>query len=615
MKQIKIISPFILALVSTLGLNGCSSDEPQQRIASSGAATATIRELLLELGNDDSEIVRTSITALANTGDQRIEVLMEFYRQGSLYILEDSDGIRKVVLCEEVVENEDLDEFAPLSDPLSGVAGVYVPIPSNGEMVEFEGVELNPDQLVVPIEDLEEIDAGRKERNWARSAKFLSRLSSPVADIRLSGAKKCGDPPEQTVALDRLRELAENDPISKIRRVAQESVLLIQLRDADEDVQFAAVEGLAALKSLRALPRLEDRLKSLRESHEDDAGNSGAVQTEHTRAGALTYAEKEKAYKLAISIIAGHQRNVGMAENLFRGLSLGSILIMMALGLAITFGLMGVINMAHGELMMIGAYATYEMQLLFSKLIEQGKLPEAAFGYYYALALPFAFLCAAMVGYIMELVVISRLYRKPLESLLATWGIGLILIQCVRIRYGDNIGVSAPDWARGSIEIVQDFNMPWGRLFIIGLTVLSVVTVYGLMYFTRIGLQMRATMQNRDMASSLGVNTKRIDAFTFAFGSGLAGVAGYAVTLIGGVTPDMGQQVYIVDSFLVVVTGGVGEIAGVICSGLGIGVLTKFIEPGTGTIWAKIILLVLIVGFMQFRPSGLFAPKGRLADD
>ena len=613
MKQIYIISLCSLAFVSTLWLTGCSSDEPKQHIIGDEAVTETIRGLLLVLGNDDSEIVRATITALANTGDPRIEELMEFYRLGSLYIWEDSNGDRSVVLCEEVVENEDLDEFAPLFDPLSGPDGLYTIIPGNGNIVEIEDVELNPEQLVIPLEDLEEIDAGRKERNWARSAKFLSRLSSPITEVRLSGAKKCGDPPEQVEALDRLRDLSENDPVAKIRHVAQESILLIQLNDADEDVQLLAVEGLAELKSLRALPRLEDRLKSLRESH--NAVESDVAQTDQRQSDDLTFAQKEEIYTSSISVISGHQRNVSMAENLFRGLSLGSILILMALGLAITFGLMGVINMAHGELMMIGAYATYEIQSLFTSLIEQGRLPEEAFGYYYALALPVAFLSAALVGYIMELIVISRLYRKPLESLLATWGIGLILIQCVRIHYGDHIGVSAPDWARGSFEIVQDFNLPWSRLFILGLTALSVAAVYGLMNFTKIGLQMRATMQNRDMASSLGVNTKRIDAFTFAFGSGIAGVAGYAVTLIGGVTPDMGQQVYIVDSFLVVVTGGVGKIAGVVCSGLGIGVLTKFIEPGTGTIWAKIILLVLIVAFMQFKPSGLFAPKGRLADD
>ena len=286
----------------------------------------------------------------------------------------------------------------------------------------------------------------------------------------------------------------------------------------------------------------------------------------------------------------------------------------MALGLAITFGLMGVINMAHGELMMIGAYATFEMQRLF------GHTPDNPSDWYYVAALPVAFLTAALVGYLMEVLVVRYLYRRPLESLLATWGIGLLLIQLVRIRYGDNIGVNAPTWARGGLEIMQDLIVPYSRCFIIILCGMCVLLIYYLMNYTKLGLRMRATMQNRNMASSVGVNTQRVDRYTFAFGSGIAGVAGYAWTLIGGVTPDMGQTNFIIDSFLVVVTGGVGELVGVICAGLGIGVLTKVIEPMqigsfvVGAIWAKIIILILIVAFIQFKPAGLFAPKGRLSD-
>ena len=222
---------------------------------------------------------------------------------------------------------------------------------------------------------------------------------------------------------------------------------------------------------------------------------------------------------------------------------------------------------------------------------------------------------AATVGFLMEFFVIRHLYKRPLESLLATWGIGLILIQIVRLRFGDNIGVNAPSWGRGGVEVIQDLIFPYGRCFIIVICILSVTGIYYLMSQTQIGLMMRATMQNREMASGLGVNTGFIDRCTFAFGSGIAGVAGYAWTLIGGVTPNMGQTNFIVDSFLVVVTGGVGEIVGVICAGIGIGSLTKTIEPTIGTIWAKILLLIAVFVFIQFKPSGLFAPKGRLADD
>ena len=298
----------------------------------------------------------------------------------------------------------------------------------------------------------------------------------------------------------------------------------------------------------------------------------------------------------------------------FQGLSLGSILIIMALGLAITFGLMGVINMAHGELMMVGAFTTYVIQQLFVNY-----LPQGMFNWYYVVALPSAFLAAACVGWLIEIAVVRHLYRRPLESLLATWGVSILLIQTARLIFGDNIGVNSPTWLRGNVEVMQDVILPFNRLFIIALCALCVAMIYALINRTKLGLRMRATMQNRDMADSLGVNTRSIDSYTFAFGSGLAGLAGYALTLIGGVTPDMGQN-YIVESFLVVVTGGVGELLGVICSGLGLGVATKVIEPmqfGDFTveaIWAKVFVLACVVAFIQFKPAGLFPPKGRLAD-
>ena len=310
----------------------------------------------------------------------------------------------------------------------------------------------------------------------------------------------------------------------------------------------------------------------------------------------------------------GHKDTVELAGNLFRGVSYGTVLILIALGLAITFGLMGVINMAHGELMMIGAYVTYEVQMHF------GHTPENPVDSYYFAALPMAFLVSALVGLIMEALVVRHLYNRPLESLLATWGVGLLLIQLIRIRYGDNIGVNSPTWARGGYEVAQDIILPYARLYLIGLCVACVSFVYFILRRTRQGMLIRATMQNRDMARSLGVRTRNVDRFTFALGSGIAGVAGYGWTIIGGVTPDMGQTNFIVDSFLVVVTGGVGELAGVLFSGLGIGVLSKAIEPmefGTfviGPVWGKVLLLVFIVAFIQYRPSGLFAPKGRLAD-
>ncbi|HCN10604.1 MAG TPA: urea ABC transporter permease subunit UrtB [Lentisphaeria bacterium] len=547
----------------------------------SHADDAGIRAHLLDLGSDDADVRKAGLDALVQTGDLRIEAVLDFYRIASLYVYND-----RVVLCEETVEDDELNEFAPLSDPLS-----------REPLLDGAGK-----QLIILLDDLVEISPNRKERRLANTAKFLLRLSSPDAEQRLSGAKKCGDPPEAAKALDRLAEMAAEDPHPKVRYVARESQYLIRFSGAGPDQtpeeRVEVVRQLGEMASLRSLPRLETLLEELSEIDEKPDG-----------ADAL-----ETACRTAIDRISSHQTFVSSCESVFHGLSLGSVLILMALGLAITFGLMGVINMAHGELLMIGAYATYEMQLLFVRLIDSGNLSPTAYSWYYAVAFPMAFLAAAFVGYLMEILVVRHLYRRPLESLLATWGIGLVLIQIVRLRYGDNIGVNAPEWARGGVEIVQDVNLPYARIFIIVLCLASVALIYCLMRYTTIGLRIRATMQSRDMAKSLGVNTSRVDQFTFAFGAGLAGIAGWAWTLIGGVTPDMGQTNFIVDSFLVVVVGGVGELIGVVCSGLGIGILTKVIEPGTGSIWAKIILLIVIVAFIQFKPAGLFAPKGRLAD-
>jgi urea transport system permease protein len=514
---------------------------------------------------------------LAKTGNAKLEPVFESYRLGSLYVWDDN-GTARIILCEEIKEDEDFNEIAPLSDPLT-----------RQPILGTDGK-----QLEILLEDLEEISPNRDERKLASQAKFFLRLFSPDAKMRLSGAKKCGDPPYNVDALELLKEIANNDADKKTRYFARESQLLIRFSgkvpEQTPSDRNEAVRQLGKIKSLRALPRLESLLDELNAEENPDA-------------------QLQQACRESIAIIQSHQKNVDRYSNIFRGLSLGSVLILMALGLAITFGLMGVINMAHGELMMIGAYTTFEMQRLFNHT------PDAPQNHYFFWALPAAFMAAALVGLMMEVVVVRHLYRRPLESLLATWGIGLVLIQIARIRYGDNIGVNAPEWARGSLEVMQDVNLPYARIFILGLCLLAVLVVWWQMNHTRIGLHIRATMQSRDMAKSLGVNTRWVDRYTFAFGAGLAGVAGCAWTLIGGITPDMGQTNFIVDSFLVVVVGGVGELLGVVFSGLGIGVVTKWIEPFTGTIWAKILLLVAVVIFIQFKPAGLFAPKGRLADD
>ena len=551
-------------------------------ICSARADDGFIRSEIHKLTSENTATRKDAVIALAKTGDMRVEAILQSYKLSELYVWNEA-----VVLCKEIIEDEDFNEFCRVSDVLTG------------EPILDAGGEPHE----IPVEELEEISPSRAERKLANSAKFLLRLSSPDREIRMSGAKKCGDPPGIIASIRQLREMSENDPVKKIRYIAKESLLLIRLNQtsvaSDSRAHLEVARELGNIKSMRGRPQLQKLYDEL----EKDANEANPV-----------HEDARKTYKFSIDQIDGYQGFVGGVGNIFRGLSLGSVLILMALGLAITFGLMGVINMAHGELMMIGAYATFEMQRLF------GHSPDNPSDLYYIAALPAAFLTAAFVGYLIEVSVVRYLYRRPLESLLATWGIGLILIQLVRIRYGDNIGVNAPTWARGGIEIVQDLVLPYSRCFIIILCGMCVLLIYYLMNYTKLGLRMRATMQNRNMARSVGVNTQRVDRYTFAFGAGIAGVAGCAWTLIGGVTPDMGQTNFIIDSFLVVVTGGVGELIGVICAGLGIGVLTKVVEPTqigsfvVGAIWAKILLLVVIVAFIQFKPAGLFAPKGRLSD-
>ena len=584
LNQFHSVIPFAFLILACLSnLFGQASE---QKINES-----ELLSLLQSLAVDDEEVRVNVITSLAKSGDPQLERFFELYRQGSVYNWPDELGGVRIVVNEETVMDDDFNEFAPLFEPISGKPFLV------------DGKQAKPDLL-----DLEDISPGRKIRTLVNSSKFLLRLFSKDQEVRSSGVKKCGDPPFLPEAVPFLKEII-NDPSvdEKIRWLSKESISLIRFSGKLEGEnsmtdRINALKDLGELNSLRANARIKNFQNELNESY---------------ASGTITAGVKRKLDGEIIRVSRGlesHKDSVELAGNLFRGFSYGSVLILMALGLAITFGLMGVINMAHGELMMIGAYVTYEVQMYF------GHTPDTPIDSYYFAALPLAFLVSALVGLVMEGVVVRHLYNRPLESLLATWGVGLLLIQLVRIRYGDNIGVNSPTWARGGYEIAQDIVLPYARLYLIGLCVAAVSFVYFILRRTRQGMLIRATMQNRDMARSLGVRTRNVDRFTFALGSGIAGVAGYGWTIIGGVTPDMGQTNFIVDSFLVVVTGGVGELAGVLFSGLGIGVLSKAIEPMefgdfvVGPVWGKVLLLVFIVAFIQFRPSGLFAPKGRLAD-
>lgn len=292
----------------------------------------------------------------------------------------------------------------------------------------------------------------------------------------------------------------------------------------------------------------------------------------------------------------------------FSGISLGSILLLVALGLAITYGLMGVINMAHGELMMIGAYATYVVQGLFQKYLP------GFFDWYLLAAVPVAFMASALMGAALERGVIRFLYGRPLETLLATWGISLMLQQLVRSIFGaQNVGVENPVWMSGGVQVLGNLSLPYNRLVIIGFAIAVLLGMAWLISKTRLGLFVRGVTQNRPIASCMGVNTARVDTYAFALGSGIAGLAGCALSQVGNVGPDLGQG-YIVDAFMVVVLGGVGQLAGTVYAAMGLGILNKFLEGWTGAVLAKIAVLVLIIIFIQKRPQGIFAMKGRSAE-
>jgi len=293
-----------------------------------------------------------------------------------------------------------------------------------------------------------------------------------------------------------------------------------------------------------------------------------------------------------------------LLENVFFGLSLGSVLLLAAVGLAITFGVMGVINMAHGELIMLGAYTTYTVQQL---------LPDHI-GWTIPIAIPAAFIVSGLVGIAIERGVIRFLYGRPLETLLATFGISLVLQQAVRTIYSPlNLAIESPGWMRGQLEINPVFSVTHNRLYILIFSIIVFVPLVAVLRRTSLGLQVRAVAQNRAMAKSLGVRADWIDAATFGLGSGIAGIAGVALSQLTNVGPNLGQN-YIIDSFMVVVFGGVGNLSGMLVGAFGLGLANKFLEPYSGAVLAKILVLVFIILFIQIRPRGLFPQRGRAAE-
>jgi urea transport system permease protein len=440
-------------------------------------------------------------------------------------------------------------------------------------------------------DDLEKVSINNRMRRGLELALAALALAAPAAGDRLAAARSLQDASDEAVlpAVD-LALRRETDPF--VAEALREAAAVLALSSSDRARRLAAIGQLRRAPSTRNKRLL---LQRLGQGENDPAAEKDpAVRAELER---------------ALDSIDASLRLANLAGLVFGGLSLGSILLLAALGLAITFGLMGVINMAHGELLMIGAYATWLVQGVFRR-----HLP-GLFSWYLLAAVPAAFVAAGLVGMLLEVAVVRKLYGRPLETLLATWGASLLLIQAVRTLFGaQNVEVANPPWMSGGIPAMSGLVLPYNRLAILAFAVLVVLAMWLLLTRTRLGLLVRAVTQNRAMAASLGVATPRVDLLAFALGSGLAGLGGCALSQIGNVGPELGQG-FIVDSFMVVVLGGVGQLAGTIAAALGLGQVNKLLEPTAGAVMAKIAVLVFVILFIQRRPQGLFAQRGRSSEE
>jgi urea transport system permease protein len=412
-------------------------------------------------------------------------------------------------------------------------------------------------------------------------------LSSPDASVRLEAALNIQQNlDESTVQLLRERSAVETN--SKVKKEIDTGLALAGLDSSDQQVRLAAVSTLGG--NIRQDVR--NKLEPLTEKNADG-----------------TYAESDEKVRLAataaVKSIDRWRSFYSGVQTLFFGLSLGSVLVLIAIGLAITFGVMGVINMAHGELMMLGAYTTYLVQTMMPNHAEISIL----------VAIPAAFLVAALMGILIERTIIRFLYGRPLETLLATFGVSLILQQLVRsIFTALNRSVITPQWMSGTMQVNDALSITYNRLYIVIFTMIVFAGLFAILKRTRMGLQIRAVSQNRSMAKAMGIRSEWVDAMTFGLGSGIAGVAGVALSQLTNVNPNLGQS-YIIDSFMVVVFGGVGNLWGAMVGGMSMGVVNQLLEPYAGAVLAKIFVLIALILFIQRRPRGLFPPTGRASDN
>ncbi len=509
---------------------------------------ASLEELLPQLAERTFPAKQAALDSLATSNDERVPAILTALAQGELYLR----SVNPIIVIGQPSTPGNLRLIDPLTQRDLGEVGAS---------------------------SSKKITLNNKMRTTLRLALAVWHLNDANPTIRLAAAREMLGENNPTV-LQALQNQLARESVVAVRNILVIALALPQLTADDAVNRLKAISVLAN----NLYPEARNALVPLAESDPDPSVKSAAVKALSSIDRQLTWSNR--------------------LETLFFGLSLGSVLVLAAIGLAITFGVMGVINMAHGELIMIGAYTTYLVQTALPSWLDYSIL----------LAIPAAFIVSALFGILIERTVIRFLYGRPLETLLATFGISLILQQLVRTFISaQNVVVQNPGWMSGAWPINPALALTYSRLYILIFALAVFVALLLVLRRTNLGLAVRAVSQNRAMARAMGVRSARVDVLTFGLGSGVAGVAGVALSQLTNVGPNMGQA-YIIDSFMVVVFGGVGNLWGTLVAGLSLGVANKIMEPWAGAVLAKILVLVFIILFIQKRPRGLFPPRGRAAE-
>jgi urea transport system permease protein len=516
-----------------------------QRVQAKAEQTKVLSQELRLLNSDSFSDKLEAVQSLASLEDQRVALILTALSEGSLYSTE--NGL-----------------FLIFND------GHY------SDVLTDKIIDPAP-----PSQDVSAITINNRIRGFIEECLATLDMKSPDPKKRLRAAKIAADRPSEASS-KALHQALIIEKDSNVIQAITETLARVDITSDDRNLRLSALKTLIQSDA----PEVLSLINSLIQTETDNQIKLIAVK-------AMKEMEKRKLF-------------IEIGANIFQGLSLGSVLLLGAIGLAITFGVMGVINMAHGEMIMIGAYTTFLVQEAF-----RSWLPSTWFDAYLIVALPIAFIVSSVIGIILERFIIRFLYGRPLETLLSTFGISLILQQLIRSLFGaPNKAVENPSWMTGGINLIGGFTLTWNRLAIILFSIAVLISLAIVMRLTSFGLFMRAVSQNRLMAASMGIRTNYIDALTFGLGSGIAGIAGVALSQIGNVSPNLGQT-YIIDSFMVVVFGGVGSLWGTLVGALSLGIINKILEPYAGAMLGKILVLIFIIFFIQKRPRGLFSLKVR----